>query len=222
MIIRKIQLILSLLLTISLTTAYAGYSDMPQDWAQESMCWAIENKIIDGDNGKINPDGYITRAELSAVLSRCAAELLSEREYTETQAVYNDVSPGDWFYDYVCIMSRCGIMTGDNGTYRPQDQVTREEAVVSVGRLLELGQNDAGCSIFSDSADISEWAKGCVGAAADSQLINGDGGAFDPKGNITRKEFIAILYRCRDLLSPDKKSLDVIIDNDGAVWSPIY
>lgn len=57
------SIILSLFLLLFSVTAYAEYSDMPYDWSYESMSWAVESGIINGSDGKIYPDGYMTRAD---------------------------------------------------------------------------------------------------------------------------------------------------------------
>ena len=40
------------------------------DWALDAMSWAVENGIITGSNGKLNPQNNATRAEVAAMLMR--------------------------------------------------------------------------------------------------------------------------------------------------------
>ena len=40
------------------------------DWALDAMTWAVENGIITGSNGKLNPQNNATRAEVAAMLMR--------------------------------------------------------------------------------------------------------------------------------------------------------
>lgn len=214
------SIILSLFLLLFSVTAYAEYSDMPHDWSYESMSWAVESGIINGSDGKIYPDGYMTRAEQAAVLARYARqnELFAENGETYT---YTDANESDWFYADVCYMSAANIMNGDGERFRPHDNVTREEAVAAMGRMLSIEEDEEACQTFSDIDEISDWARGCVGAFAELGLVNGDGGEFRPHDAISRKEFIAILYRC-DMRSDAAKHLEPVIDEDGSVWSPIY
>lgn len=39
-------------------------------WAEESMKWAVENKIIVGNDGKLLPKAYITRAEMATIMCK--------------------------------------------------------------------------------------------------------------------------------------------------------
>ncbi len=42
-----------------------------EDWAKDAFAWAVNNKIIFGtDSKELNPNGYATRAEMSAILMR--------------------------------------------------------------------------------------------------------------------------------------------------------
>jgi uncharacterized repeat protein (TIGR02543 family) len=51
-----------------------GYIDIGQvaDWAQDAMCWALQNGIIVGDvnNGVLTPGGEVPRSELASALTR--------------------------------------------------------------------------------------------------------------------------------------------------------
>ena len=49
-----------------------GFADVASvsDWALDAMTWAVENGIITGSNGKLNPQSNATRAEVAAMLMR--------------------------------------------------------------------------------------------------------------------------------------------------------
>ena len=71
--------VLALILTLSmvftmLNTAFAAspsdFSDLPADWSRGAVERAIENGLLSGANGKINPTAQLTRAELAAIVGR--------------------------------------------------------------------------------------------------------------------------------------------------------
>ena len=43
---------------------------MVSEFADEAVMWAVKNKIITGDKGKINPQGRSSRAQCAAVIKR--------------------------------------------------------------------------------------------------------------------------------------------------------
>lgn len=42
--------------------------DFVSGYAQEAMRWAVENGVINGDNGKLSPQGQATRAQVAQML----------------------------------------------------------------------------------------------------------------------------------------------------------
>ena len=63
-------------------TVIAGNADMSvfkdrasvSAWAVESVSWAVENKLLQGNAGFLNPKGKVTRAELAVIFDRKLTE----------------------------------------------------------------------------------------------------------------------------------------------------
>ena len=77
-------------------------------------------------------------------------------------------------------------------SFAPTANITREEAVVMLGRAFGLTESGVS-SGFSDSADISSWAVGFVNAMTARGFVNGNNGAFNPGDDITRSQVVTIL-----------------------------
>ena len=56
----------------AVTGEITGFSDADKisDWASDAMLWAAENGILNGSNGKLNPQGNASRAEVATMLMR--------------------------------------------------------------------------------------------------------------------------------------------------------
>ena len=39
-------------------------------WAADAVRWAVANSLLTGSNGRLNPQGIVTRAETAAILMR--------------------------------------------------------------------------------------------------------------------------------------------------------
>ncbi len=95
------------------------------------------------------------------------------------------------------------IVTGyGDGTFGPYDPVTREQFAVMLYRYIEHkdGWRDltprADLSSYTDSGQISSWAKDAMSWANASDYITGKTNAtLDPKGNITRAEVAMVFMR---------------------------
>lgn len=185
-----------------------------KNYTSDGLKWAVENSIIEGmDNNDLAPDGSVTRAQLAAMLTRFLSI-----ESPQEAAMYSDVSENDWFYPYVSAVSFAGIMTGDGNLWRPEDGVTREEAVTSFIRLLGLSEEYE--SSFTDKNDISYWARPYIDTAVSKGIITDSDGSFRPLDIITRAELADILYNGRFFAG--YVNIDPIEDSDGSLWTPIY
>ena len=56
----------------AVTGTLSAYSDTGDihDWANSAMIWVVQNDIMNGSDGRLNPQGNATRAEVAAVLTR--------------------------------------------------------------------------------------------------------------------------------------------------------
>ena len=71
--------------------ATARYSDTEGHWAEAAINRWSDYKVIEGNNGKFNPDGSLTRAQMATILSKLLA--LPE----SVSAGFSDVKETDWF-----------------------------------------------------------------------------------------------------------------------------
>lgn len=57
------------------TDSYADAGSV-SDYAAAAMQWAVENGLINGINGRLQPQGYATRAQLAAIMQRFCANVM--------------------------------------------------------------------------------------------------------------------------------------------------
>ena len=70
---KKRVLSLGIVLTMmasSMQTFAEDYSDMPTGWSNAAMTYAVNNGYIQGSNGKLNPQGLATRAQVASIFAR--------------------------------------------------------------------------------------------------------------------------------------------------------
>lgn len=94
-------------------------------------------------NGKFGPENSITRAELAACLVRIMSmkeNALQENERSngaEKDIVFKDVAKGKWYTNYVLQASNMNLIKGyPDGSFKPENKVTRTEAVLMINRML--------------------------------------------------------------------------------------
>ena len=188
---RLLSLLLALCIVsglIVVTKSEASAADWMEPYLKQIVEWGIMRGDLDGN---LNVDGEITRAEVFTMINRAYG-------YTEPGEIpFEDVSVTDWFYDDIRIAYKAGYLTGTGeNTVSPNVRLTREEAVVLLGRILMLQESYGEVLGFTDSRDFSEWSRGMVSAAQKAGIVTGDDdGRFHPKKYMTRGEMAVMLVR---------------------------
>ena len=90
-------------------------------------------------------------------------------EQVQNEGPYTDVSRDAWYCGAVEYCKTRLLLTGyPDGTFRPDQTVSRAEAVVILNRALGLSANGALENPFAD-VDASHWAYGDILAAAGAE-----------------------------------------------------
>jgi hypothetical protein len=161
-------------------------------WAEPHIRQFIEQGLLQGDgDGRIRPMDPITRAEFATLLARFY-ELNGKAESS-----YADLKPGHWAHDSLSAAVQAGLIAGyEDGTIRPNEPISREEAAALISRLLNLPGNAEAANAFTDASEIASLAKGAVGAAVGRGIVNGYAdGTFRPAKPISRAEAVVMLSR---------------------------
>lgn len=104
---------------------------------------------------------------------------------------------GHWAQSYVNKLSEMNIVSGyPDGTFRPENNVTRAEFVKLVASAFSMPQT--GELIFGD-VTAGNWFAPYVAGAASLGVVNGANGMFFPDDYITRQDAALILYRAISL-----------------------
>lgn len=92
------------------------------------------------------------------------------------------------------------IITGyEDGQFKPNRLVTREEAATIIGRALQLEDVEPRKTAFDD-VNPTSFASGYIQAAYEENVITGYGdGTFKPRNNITRLEMAYLLSNAFNL-----------------------
>ena len=110
-----------------------NYTDVPADaWYNNAVSTLSNAGIIDGyEDGTFKPDGNITRAEFATIAVR-----FFEATY-DGGDLFSDIA-GHWAQDYINEAANAGIVDGyPDGTFRPQQYITRAEAMTMVNRTID-------------------------------------------------------------------------------------
>ena len=134
--------VLTLVISTHILPAYA--ETIFTDVDTSSYCYdAVANVknagIITGyDDGSFKPQNLITRAEMATVMC-----LMSKADTaTSDKGQFSDVPSNHWAADFIHAAAQKNIISGSgNGLFRPDDNLTFEEAVKMTVMATEKGEN---------------------------------------------------------------------------------
>lgn len=184
-------LVFALVLSLSLVVYAATFSDVKGHWAEASIARWTQEGIIEGFDGKFRPDDFITRSEFVTIIMR-----IFEPEKSADIKSYKDIDKDAWYYDALARAVGMKALQGDpDVTMRPDDFITRQEAVVILNRIAELkATKNASLDKFSDKDEVASWAKESMLVFEERGYIVGyEDATVRPTRNITRAETVKLL-----------------------------
>lgn len=177
------------------------FADMTGHWAKDAVNNMGSRMVIEGTgDGKFSPDRNISRAEFAAIVVRGLG--LKPESYS---ASFKDVKATDWFASSVQTAYQYGLIKGfEDGTFRPNAQITREQAMAIVADAMKITALDSklkaqGASLLSgykDAEKVSGWARSSAAECLEAGIISGRSSELlAPQADMTRAEVATIIQR---------------------------
>ena len=150
-----------------------------------------EGYIRPGD--KFRPYDALTRAEMACLLYRMLDDEQKRDSFVGYDCKFTDVDipQNTWYGRALMNLDLLGIVKGyEDGTFRPNQPVSRAEFVVLLSRIHEL---EAGEKSFPD-VPKTHWAYDAIAAAGAAGWINGyEDGTFRPNESVKRIEAVKMI-----------------------------
>ena len=162
------------------STKSNSYSDVAAGaWYNHAVSTLSAMGIVKGDsNGKFNPNAPITRAEFAAIAARF------DDKANSTTADFSDIV-SHWAKNEISAASNNGWINGyPDGTFRPDNKITRAEAMTLVNRVLKRLPETAedlhdDMIKWSDNSDASQWFYLAVQEATNSHYYKAKENKFE-------------------------------------------
>lgn len=136
-----------------------SFSDVAKGkWYNRAISTLAKAGIVKGDPaGTYRPGDPITRAEMAAIIARFG-------DFKEGGKTFNDIS-GHWAQKYIELAASNGWINGNpDGTFKPNNNITRAETVAMINRVLDRQTKDvsdllpvAQMTNWSDNMDTAKW-----------------------------------------------------------------
>jgi hypothetical protein len=171
--------------------------------------YLYSKEVVKGfDDGLFRPENKVTRAELTKMLL-----LASEEKVLAKSNCFDDLSEGAWYHKYVCTARGSFIKGYDDGTFRPNQNVNRIEAVKMV--LLSQG--------FEVDAEPTEgrWYQPYIEPGKAVNLFFADVEMNNLDETITRAEMSQMILNAHLYRHLSEVELDDVVLNEQLMNIPV-
>ena len=175
------------------------------EWAIPAIMSLYDLGVVNGyDDGGFHPESRVTRAEFCKFVTAALGIQLPENPGTS----FGDISADEWYAPYVAAAAELKIINGyEDGSFRPDNNITREEAAAIICRAaeaLELPISETRLNInFEDENEIQNVFVGYVDKLYTAGIINGDeNGCFRPSDSLSRAETAQMIENLLAAIAP--------------------
>ncbi len=173
--------------------------DLKGHWAEQPIRQLVQAGVLAGyGDGTFLPDRLLTRAEFATMIAKgfptpVKAEC-ADRNFTDIH--------GHWAHASILKVARACFMSGDgNGTFRPNDRITKTEVLVTLANGLGFhGGSEALLQKYVDRSKIAGWARPAVANAVAADIVPAFPYAnrLEPNAFATRAEAAVAIHRARN------------------------
>ncbi|MEM9991923.1 MAG: S-layer homology domain-containing protein [Bacteroidota bacterium] len=169
-------------------------TDVRGHWAEREIAHMLNKGYMSGyPNGTFRPENPLTRAEFATML----VKVLRLPVNTYNAGRFNDIS-SHWARTNILSAANAGYLSGyPNGTFRPNDKITRMQVNLSVANIGLTGGRDALLNVFNDQAQIPGWARRAIYRSLHNRFIASYPNRYYyfPNEKSTRANAVVVLYQ---------------------------
>ena len=170
-------------------------------WGHSAIKYMYDRKYISGTTSTtFSPEMKLTRGMLVTILHN-----MEGKPYVAGTSKFPDVQNSkEYYYNAVKWAAANNIVSGyssgkNKGKFGPNDNITREQLAVILWKYSQYKGTyknvNANYSNFSDSKNISSFAKKGMNWAVGTGVITGSNKKLNPQGNATRAEAVSMIYK---------------------------
>lgn len=195
---KRLIFLLFTVFILSSAVSAASFSDLDKVTNQSAVIMLTDLGVLSGyEDGTFRPSNTISRAEIAKVMAVLSTEAMS----TSGGLTFSDIQ-NSWAKDYIEYCAQEGIISGSDGLFRPEDNLTVRELCKML--LVLLGEKE---TLFTGST----WSENVEESANNYGLLAGYDGELD---RYVTREGAALLIN-------NALQCDVILDYDEND-QPIY
>ena len=141
---------------------------------------------------KYEPNSRATRGETAEMIVRA----LGWENESFTKPNFSDVKTTHKYYKSIAILANKKIISGSEGKFRPDGELTRAQIAKILTLALELEQSTSTEAPFTDLTKVAAETQRYIATLVDYKITKGaTATTFNPNGKMTRKHLTLFLHR---------------------------
>lgn len=189
----------SITVNVTIPKVSIAYADLADDATYNAALTMTEEGVMSGysvgGTNYFQPNRTITRAEF--VVTMMHAVGITNLPDTDKTVFADDAEIDPSMKSYISAAHSLGYVTGSisNGRtyFKPNEEITRAEAAVMIGRVT--GLTGGTVAVFADSGNIPAWAQDSVYCLYRKGILTAVDGKISPTVSLTRGDAAIILER---------------------------
>ena len=193
------MMVLSLMVTANAATSFKDDAKIGADYA-EALEVLQKLGVFEGDqNGNMNPDKAVTRAELAGIAYRLGTGYSDRADDYKGFDIFKDVKETEWYAGYINYAYNQNWVHGSNAAqteFNPSGPVTSYQVLTLLLQMLGWGQKDEFVGANYDVAALS-CDREYVGITVDLPFTVGR--------TVTRQQVAEMMFRAlqKDVVEPE-------------------
>ena len=184
-------------------SAYTEADYTAESWAVFAEALAeAEEVFADEDATQEDVD-----AAVEALTAAANALVEAEEEKQEVCEVFTDVAHGKWYEDGIQYVFDHNLMSGNDGLFKPSENITRAQIVTTLYRLAgsPTVTDKSALDEFSDVSEGKYYADAVCWAYTEG-VTTGTDGKFNPTGNLTRQQMATFFFRYAEVFGMETET----------------
>ena len=184
---------------------FAAEPDASVDEAKAAL-YASATPVNDLENDRSQASGSHGALDAAGAVERLV----------QNHSAFSDVAAGDWFFKPAHYVNERGIMTGYEGAFRPQENLTRAQCARILYNRFGNGAQCAPAPL--SDVDQSQWYAPAVNWAVETGMMVGlvGTGRFGVNDELSREQLALVVARAAnaDTAAADPSAFDALPDRD--------
>lgn len=193
--------------------AWEDFADVADHWGYAVMRRAYDAGVLEGNDGRMTPDGTVTGAQLAAILVRALAAGDTALAAPES---YGGLPSDAWYYKDAADAIAMGFLPPGTDFDAPVTRAAAFQAMINAFQIARARPDTRALDGFTDVYGYSRDTRSVMASAVEAGIAAGHNGRLRAFDSMTRAELVTALFRAAPL-GEDSGGYGAVIRGDALI-----